>query len=892
MSWLKGLRARVRAGIYRSDAEREMDEEFRFHLEMEAERLVRAGLSPAEAQRAARVAFGGIEKQKEAMRDGRGLGWLEDLWRDARVAARGLRRSPVLVIGAVVSLGLAIGLNTAVFSFGNWLLLKSLPVPAGKDLVHIEISKSEPGPGRASYPDYLGYRTHARTLSGLAAHTMVPTTVRLPGSASVATFVGAVSGNFFEVLGLKPATGRFFLPNEDRTPGADPVAVVSHHYWQYEMGGDPGAVGRTVILNRKPFTIVGVAPQGFAGTSRAPVAFDVFVPMMMRGALSRNGQNLNLGRDGSWGQLLGRMRPGATPVQVQAELDGIARGLAQSHPETSAGMDVKVVPARGAGPELKRSGVPLLLYLVGAVVIALLVACANVAGLLLARAAARRREVAIRLSLGASRLALVRPLLIEGLLLALPAGVLGYLLAPWGTKAVQGFLVGPPDTAIRANMDLSPDGRVLAFTLALSLGSVFLFGLVPALQATRLDLLRSLRGEAPAGRRQGRLGGAVVVAQVAFSVMLLFSAGVLVRGMLSSLRVDPGFRAEQVVAAPISPEGPAYEDPARKNAFFAELVHRLEVRPEIGAAGLASAALLGFGAPDVAVRLPGEEPVKEGSERRVPFNAVTPGVLELLGVPLLRGRTLQLQDSEGAPLVAVVNETLARRLWPGHDAIGERFQVEGQVFEVVGVVADAKYIGTEEQQSPYIFLSYAQNRERVWSTNVYASVSRGEPAAAISIIRHTVHALDPDVPVGGKTLAANLRYVLQPTRAIGTLIGTGAVLALVLAAIGTYALLSYAVVRRTREIGVRVALGARAADVRRLIVREGLGLAMIGTLIGLPLGWVGARALRALIQGISPADPLSLGAVTVVLLAVAATASWLPAWRAARMNPIEALRVE
>jgi predicted permease len=524
--------------------------------------------------------------------------------------------------------------------------------------------------------------------------------------------------------------------------------------------------------------------------------------------------------------------------------------------------------------------------------IALLVACANVTGLLLARAGVRRREVAIRLSLGASRLALIRQLLIESLLLALPAGVLGYLLAPWGTNALKGLLVGPAGTAIRTNMDLSPDARVLAFTLAVSLGSVLLFGLVPALQATRLDLLHSLRGEAPVGRWQRRLGGAVVVAQVALSVLLLFSAGVLVRGVVTALRVDPGFKAEQVVSVPVSPSGPGYEDPAAQGRFFAEVVRRLDADPEIAAAGLASATLLDF-APDVAVQLPGEEPAREGTERRVAFNAVTPGVIELLGIPLLRGRTFAERDREGAPSVAVVNETMARRLWPAGDAVGERLRIEEQDFEVVGVVADAKYIGTEDKQTPYLFLSYAQNRERVWSTTVYASASHGEPGAAVSIIGRTVQALDPDVPsMGGRTLAENLRYVLQPTRAIGSLIGIAALLALVLAAIGTYALLSYAVVRRTREIGVRMALGARPGDVRRMVVRQGIGLAVLGAVIGLPLGWAGARVLRSMIQGIGPADPLSFGGILVMLLAVAAAASWLPAWRATRVDPVEALRVE
>lgn len=892
MGWLKGMRARLRSGFRRGAMEAEMEEEFRFHLEMETERLIGDGMTPLEARRQALLAFGGVTRHQEALRDGRAIPLLESLWRDVRVSVRGLRRSPALVIGAVVSLGLAIGLNTAMFSFANVLLFKPLPGPMGERLVHVWVTKSGERVG-VSRPDFLEYRDRSRTLEGLAAYTLRQPVVRWRSGAARSRDVQLVSANFFEVLGAKPERGRFFRPEEDRTPGTDPVVVVGHHFWQTELAGEAGVVGDTLMLDRQPFIIVGVAPEWFVG-AMPPEAIDFFVPTMMAGVLS-GGQPLDPTRGGSSvGSLIGRMRPGGTPAGVAAELSGLAAGLARAYPETNAGRDrVEVLPVQGTIPQIKETMIPGLLFVMAMVGLVLLVACSNVAGLLLARAAARKHEIAIRLSLGAGRLVLVRQLLVESLLLAIPGGLLGFILSLRGARALEA-LMGLP-IGSRIEMDVSPDARVLAFTAAISLGSAVLFGLVPAVQATRRDLASALRRDVSAGRERRRLGSGVVVAQVAFTVVLVLAASVFVRKVLESTWVDPGIGAENVVAAYVALGGQG-ADPARAGAVVADLAHRLEARPEVSGVGMGTATVMGCCAREAPVRLAGEEPAESGAERSIPFNAVSAGLLEMLDIPLLRGRTFDARDSEGSPRVAIVTQSTARRLWPGLDPLGQRLRLgrpfDDREYEVVGVVADARYVADGGKDSPYLFLAFAQNRKEAGRPRIYLRARYGDPHALIGLVEREARALDPDAPATAVTLRDEMRDALHSRRVFGTLFGVCALITLLLAALGTYALLRYTVVRRTREIGIRLALGAREAQVHWTVVRQGVTIVASGTLVGLPLGYLGARGLGRMFGGADPAEPLTFAAVTVLLLAVAALASWLPARRATRVDPMVALRVE
>jgi predicted permease len=819
---------------------------------------------------------------------------LEHLFWEVRVASRGLLRSPALLVGAVVSLGLAIGLNTAMFSFVDVLFYKPLPVPAGPQLVEVSIvddGERRPGPGLSvSYPDYLEYRD-ARTLQGLAARTQRGATVGSEGGALQFKQVELVSENLFQVLGVQPRLGRFFLPEEGRTPGVTAVAVVSYWYWQHELQGNTEVVGQMLTINGHPFEIVGVAPDGFRG-AESMEAFDIFVPLMMSAALQDGGPPLSIGREGSgWGRMIGRLRSGVTPVQAQAELSGIAKALARSYPVTNRGKGIEVRPVRGVRPEMQEGAKPYVLMVMGMCLVVLLLAWTNVAGLLLARAEARRREIAIRLSLGASRATLIRQSVIESVILAAPAGALGFLLSLWRADTLQ-LLVGVPDS-IRIDMDLSPDLKVFGFTAAASLGCAVLFGLFSVARATNPELARSLRG-IPVGR-PARLGDAVVVVQIAFAVVLLFGTEGLVRGVVKALWADPGFRTEGIAIAALRPTGAQYVDPGRREAFYDDVVRRLEGRPEIRKVNLAVSPLLGA-TPVADVRFPGEELPMPGEERRIGYNVVSPGTLEMLSIKLVRGRTLEAGDVKGAPPVTVVSETMAHQLWPGKDPLGEHIEVANLQFQVVGVVADARYAASTGILQPFFFLSYPQNRENpelVWSTVLLVDARSGRAQSAISAVRGVVQELGPDLVLGRYwTFDEELREAIRAERVFGVLIGVCAALALLLVAIGTYSLLAYMVARRTRELGVRMALGARKATVQRLVVRRAIALAGSGALLGLPLGFLAWRPVQPMFQHAAPADPLSFAGVVLLLLGVAAAASWLPARHATRIEPMVALRMD
>ncbi len=892
MSLLHGLRARLRSAFFRRAAEGDLAEEISFHLELETERLVREGVAPGEARRRAYVAFGGVERYVEEARDGRRLGWVEDVWRDLRLAGRGLARRPGLAAAAVVSLGVGIGLTASMFAVVDSVFYRPLPVPEAGRLVAVYVAHGESRYGAASYPEYLELREHTRTLEGLTAFSFMgmSATLRVGGAARQRR-LGVVAGNFFDVLRLRPVAGRFFLPDEDRMPDADPVAVVSYDFWRRELGGDAGAIGSRIKIDRRPFTVIGVAPRGFAGPMPGwGVAFNVYIPMGMRGSLSGTGAGADLGRTARWGTLIGRMRTGVTLRQVRAELAGMAARLARAYPETDGERTVEVGPLRGMRPDLARGNWPMLLALMGVVLVVLLISCANVAGLLLVRAAGRRREVGIRLSLGAGRAVLIRALLAESMLLALLGGVLGVLLAEWGTRALRVLFMTPVMVRLQAHFDVSPDVRVLAFTAAIALASGLLSGLLPALASARLEPLRALRGESRPGGRRPTTGAVVVVVQVALAVLLLTVAGVFLRGMQAALAVNPGFHAAGVWTAWVSPHGPRY-DSIRTATFQAELLRRLRASPGIEAAGLGSSEVLGFGGPPVPVGLPGEAPGRP--EPTAYENYVTPELTGMLGVPLLRGRALDSGDRAGAPAVAVVSAALARRLWPRGDALGKHFVAGGRAAEVVGIVADAKYVADRDAGVSYIFLPFAQQPAASRGTVVYLRPVGGDGRLAAAALAGAVRALDPDVPFDDPTpLTEALHVSLTATRIMGVLASASAALALVLAAIGLFALLAFAVARRTREIGVRMALGARGGDVRRVVARQGLVLVGIGMLIGVPAGLAAWRILRGLVEGVGRVDAASLGAVVVILAAVALAATWIPARRAARADPMVALRAE
>ncbi len=767
---------------------------------------------------------------------------LSDSGRDVRQVARGLLRRPGLLVGAVLSLGVGIGLNSAIFSVINYWQFKRLPVPQAERLVEIGTIGRTGGSEPVTRGDYLQYRAATHTLVGLATSGFFPATGRTVDGPVHTVAATLVSDNFFDVLGVRPALGRFFAPEETRTPGTHPVVVLSDAYWRGRLNADPSVIGGTLILNSHPYTVIGVTPPGFEG---AVVGFgtDVFTSLMMRGWLLP-GAAPAVDASTSWGRMVGRMRPGVGKAAVHSEFSALFHQLAASQRPDTAGDVVQVEPLRGVPRRLDGGALRFLLFPLGLAALVLLVACGNVASMLLTRAVERQREIAIRLSLGAHRGALLRQLLLESVLLALLSGAAGYLLASAGAQLLRALFEYPARGAnlMRVAWDFSPDLRVLAFTLGVAMVCVLLFGLAPAFQATRPDLVRALHSGTPRAGSRTRLRSAIVVMQTAFAVPMIFSGSVIWRTVLSALHEDPGLTVDGVIVASVSAFPPRYEDAARRE-LFDRLEQGLQATPLFASVALASSTLLGSASAQLPVRLPGEPPPEKGAERQVLYNAISPQLSRLVGMRVLRGRSVQASDGAGAPAIALVNETMAK-LWPGGNALGQHFLVKDRDYEVVGVVADAKYAGDRDLHTPYLFLSWAQ-RPNGYTAEIYAR-PHGNMGSGLPAIRGVVRDLDPDLQVnGGGSLAGVVASLLWTAQLYGVFVGLPAILTLLLAAIGAYALLANAVTQRRREIGVRMAVGAQAGDVLAMVVRQGVLLVVLGMAIGLPAGFWGLHVLRA-----------------------------------------------
>ena len=822
---------------------------------------------------------------------------MEQLWSDLRLAARSMVKSPGFASVAILSLALGIGANTTIFSLLNALLLRPLPGREPERLATVYTSDySGPLYGASSYPDYLDFRSQSEVFDGLAAYTIQPLVLSDAGE-SRRGLAQLVSGNFFDVLGVKAAYGRPVLAAEE-TPGQHPIAVLSDSAWRSRFGASPAVVGRPIALNGRPYMVVGVAPAGFTGLFRG-VSVDVFVPLAMRTALT--GEALDQRGDRGL-MLIGRLRPGTRIEDARANLALIGRQLHASHRETWTNRlgeprIVSVLPEEASRllPQTRGPISAFLALLLGAVGLVLLLACSNVANLLLARANARRREIALRVALGARRFPLVRQLLTESLLLAGAAGVLGVALAAWSLRLILAFR---PPLPFSLALGLELDPRVLLFALLVSLATGIVFGLVPALRASRSDPIEALKAGAPGSfaRRGFALGDGLVIAQVAGSLVLLIGAGLSLRSLSRAEAIDPGFDPNGVLVFSIDLGAQGY-DAARGQALYAELQERLGRAPGVESASLASVLPLSLGGERRGLRIEGYTP-GPGEDMEVHSTFVGPGYFETLRTSLARGRGFAPTDARGAAPVVIVNEAFVRRYWPGRDGLGERLIVSWRVgdhfedlpLEVVGVARDGKYTSLGERPLPFVFYPHRQLYREQMSVVVRAT---GDPAALVPVARREVAALDPSLPVYDvKTLAAHLGTALFPVRVAATLLGLTGALAVLLAAIGLYGVLAYAVTLRTREIGVRVALGARRADVLSLVVGRGLRLAGLGLASGLVIAFGVTRFLSFLLYGISPLDPPTFASLSALLIGVAIAAAWVPARRAARLDPIVALREE
>lgn len=819
---------------------------------------------------------------------------------DARLAARRLGASPGFALTAVLSLGLGIGATTTLASLVQAVLLRPLPVAEPERVVAVYTSDfSGPAYGGSSYPDYLDYRASG-VFDGLVAYQTAPLGLASEG-VSARVWAEFVTGDYFATLGIPVARGRAIAPADDRA-GAPSVAVVSHALWQRLFGGDASVLGRKLTLSGRPFTVVGVAEPGFSGLTRG-LAMDAWVPMAARPLLGADPRALESRGDRSL-LLLGRLPAGTPLPAAEARLRTLAASLREAHPQEWT--DVRRETRRiGLLPEWQARLQPMLagpvqvfLALLGAIAaLVLLAACANVANLFLARLLRRRREVAVRLSLGAGRGRLVRQFLAETLLVALVGGALGTLLAYAATGAIASARLPLP---VPVALDVQPDPRVLAFALAVSLATGLGLGLLPSLAAARVDVLPGLKDGTPARLGRGRLRGAFVVAQVALSLVLLCGAFLFLRGLGRAAAIDPGFDGGPVLAVPADLVLSGYDE-ARTAGFEGRVRERVGGVPGVTAVALAANVHLD---PLSTVRrglmIEGYTSAAE-EDMEVHAAAVGAGFFETLGLPLVRGRGFTHADRPGAPRVAVVNETFARRYWPGQDPIGRRLSTsgaEGPFLDVVGVARDAKYGTLGEDPRAFFYVAFAQDHAFVRSMGEFVPATvlvrtSGDARARAAAVSQAVQDVDPRLAVApARPLSDLVGLSTLPSRvAGGALLAFGA-LGLGLSALGLSGVVAQSVAQRTREFGVRVAIGARRGQIVRLALDEGLRLVAVGLVLGLGLGLVLARLASSLLFGLSAVDPVTFAGAPALLLCVAAVAAWLPARRASRVDPVTCLRSE
>lgn len=803
---------------------------------------------------------------------------------DLRYGWRLMLRRPAFTAIAILTLGLGIGANVTIYSWVQALLLRPMPTVAAADrFVSLSTTTRTRSDLSVSWPNFVDMRARRpASVEDLLAYAMVPMNLRT-GSEPERVWGLLVSGNYFDVLGLAPPLGRGFDP-EDRVPEGNPVAVFSHAYWQRHFAADPTIVGRRVTLNGRAFTVVGIAPEGFRGNA-AGLGIDVFVPMMMQKAVMP-GDRLQE-RGNSWLMTMVKLKPGVSVARGQADFDVVARTLAAEYPaESSRG--IRITPLWRA-PGASQILLPVLSVLTAVVGLVLLIACANVASLLLASGAGRQRETAVRLALGASRGRLVRQLLTESTMLAAGGGAAGAIVAYWTADLLRLFV---PPTGLPIAFDAPMSMPVILFASALTAGSTLVFGLVPAWQGSSSNLVPALKeaaGSVSSTPQRIRLRHGLVVAQVALSLMLLVSAGLFVRTLYNAQTLDPGFWTRSGLFASIDLL-PAGYDGTRGTALFRELLARAREIPGVEAATLGQRVPLNLGGgSDFGVGVDGYTPAPN-EEMTVFYNRVGSDYLRTLGIGLVSGRDVSERDRPESPRVAIINETMAKRYWIGRNPIGGHVHVGKDTLEVIGVARDGKYITITEAPRAFMYLPVQQ-----WyrPDTILTLKTSGDPASAASSVQRVVRGLDPNLPVFEmRTIAEHLDFSLFVQRMAASLLGVFGVLALFLTTIGLYGVIAATVVQRTSEIGMRMALGANRTDILSLVLKQGLGVTVVGAAIGI-VGAAGVtRLFASQLVGVSATDSVSFIGTTVLLVLVALAACYLPARRAAAIDPLQALRQE
>lgn len=809
---------------------------------------------------------------------------------DIRYAFRMLKKKPGFTLAAVLCLALGAGANLTVFGLVNAVLFRAMPGITQPDQL-VAIGRTENGDGfdSSSYPNYRDYRDRSLTFSGMVCYRSMPL------SLSAAEFTERVqgtmaSGDYFSVLGVEMSAGRALEPEDDNTPGAHPVAVISHGLWQSRFGSDPATVGKTIKLNAHQFTIVGVAAAGFKGTEIGAVV-DVWVPLMMQPQMMPRPEDILSQRDASWLRIIGRLKPGATSTQSQQDLEMLASQLQQAYPaEHGKTQGIRVSSGIGLDPDDREEAALFLGVVMLVAGLVLVIACANIASLLLVRVATRRKEIAIRLAMGATRGRIIRLFLAESMMLALAGTAAGWLVSLW-TR--DGFLSLFDQALSPTGLDLGPDLTVVGFTAGLSVVAGLLFGLPPALQASKPDLVPELKDAAAlGGSRQARLQRGFLVAQIAVSTLLLISAGLLVRTLERVSAIDPGFEVKNLLAVSLDLKAHGYDE-EKGRRFYQQLTERVAAMPGVTSASLAVMLPLGWGSFDRAVFIDGQPAQQSGRPLTVDNNIVTSGYLETMRIPLLAGRDFDSRDGARAAGTVIINETMARRFWPNESPIGKRFEIGGvrrAPVEIIGIARDTKHRTLQEEPRSVMYLPFLQHYEPQMVLHARTSA---EPSTVLGALQDEVHKLDPSLPIFEvKTLAQRLSESIWPQRTMGTLVSILGVLALLLAAMGLYGTVSYSVAQRTREIGVRIALGAQTKAVTRLVLRNGMGPALLGVILGLVSAVAGTRIIASFLYGVNAQDPVTFLVIAFLLTGVALIACYIPARKAAKVDPMVALRYE
>jgi predicted permease len=868
------------------DLERNLDDELDFHLQMEIDHNLRIGMNPREARSAALRRFGGIAQIKEIYRETRGLAIMEILWQDLRFGWRTLRRDPAFSIVAFLCLTLGVGANAAVFSWMEGILFRPFPLVTHQErLVAIAGNdRGVPGHTDVSWPDFQDLQRSCTLCDAFIVDRITSTTLSV-GERAERSPASVVSANYFDSLGVHPILGRGFQPAEDFGRNAHPVTVISYQLWQERFHGDPAIIGKTQMLNGTPHTIVGVAPEGFHGTF-VGWAMQFWVPLSMQEKFDSGGYKLE-DRGARWIEGFVRLKPGVARQQAQAEISALAKQLETAYPATNRGRGMQLYPLWQTPFNNAGTLLPTLEIMLAVAVFVLLIACANVSNLLLVRSFRRRNEMTVRLAIGSGRARLVRQLITEGLILSALSAAGGAALA-YGCRNLFVLLL-PPRGGVSMFLPGGVDWRVLALSAGVCILSTLLFALAPAMQASQIDLASALKSESTGvvgGGRRAVVRSALVVVQVALSFVLLVGAGLLVQSLRALQNTSPGFSTNGVLATTIDFAAAGY-NPQRIKGFQDELIDRLQALGGVESAAFARTAPFTYRSNSSApIAVEGYETPPD-QQLNADYNEIGPAYLATMGIPLVSGREFTRADNETAPPAAVINEFMAAQYWRGQDAVGRRFQVNGRWVQVVGIAKNSKYRNLTDPAGPFFYIAM---RQSIMGSNLQLRTSLRPETMAKALVRE-IHQLDTNLAPGEViTMQEQVDRTTAVRRAAVAMLAVFGGLALVLASIGLYGVMSNTVSQSTRELGLRMALGAETPDLLRRVLSQGLALTGGGIVVGAAVAMVSTRLIVGLLYHVSPRDPWAFAIASVSLVLASVAACFLPAWRAARTDPVRALR--